>query len=112
MSGGKPHVHAKGEQAEGDHAHGGLFGERTELIFALGCGAALLAGWLLGFTLSLDDVVISTFVTGPSFDVLPLKIYSMVRLGLKPEVNALATLLLSISLITLFASYWFSRKNA
>ncbi|MEW5683969.1 MAG: heavy metal translocating P-type ATPase [Pseudomonadota bacterium] len=47
MSGGKPHVHAKGEQAEGDHAHGGLFGERTELIFALGCGAALLAGWLL-----------------------------------------------------------------
>ncbi len=73
---------------------------------------ALLAGWLLGFTLSLDDVVISTFVTGPSFDVLPLKIYSMVRLGLKPEVNALATLLLSISLITLFASYWFSRKHA
>lgn len=73
---------------------------------------ALLAGWLLGFTLSLDDVVVSTFVTGPSFDVLPLKIYSMVRLGLKPEVNALATLLLSISLVTLALSHWFSRKHA
>lgn len=72
---------------------------------------ALLAGWLLGFTLSLDDVVISTFVTGPTFDVLPLKIYSMVRLGLKPEVNALATLLLSVSLITLLTSHWLTRNR-
>jgi spermidine/putrescine transport system permease protein len=59
---------------------------------------ALLAGWLLGFTLSLDDVVVSTFVGGPSYEVLPLRIYSMVRIGLKPEVNALGTLLLALSL--------------
>jgi spermidine/putrescine transport system permease protein len=72
---------------------------------------ALLAGWLLGFTLSLDDVVISTFMTGPGFDVLPLRIYSMVRLGLKPEVNALATLLLLLSLVTLLASHYFTRKQ-
>lgn len=62
---------------------------------------ALLAGWLLGFTLSLDDVVVSTFVSGPSYEVLPLRIYSMVRIGLKPEVNALGTLLLGFSLLTL-----------
>lgn len=62
---------------------------------------ALLAGWLLGFTLSLDDVVVSTFVSGPSYEVLPLRIYSMVRIGLKPEVNALGTLLLGLSLLTL-----------
>ena len=56
------------------------------------------AGWLLSFTLSLDDVVVSFFVTGPDFEVLPLRIYSMVRMGVKPEVNALATLLFGVSL--------------
>lgn len=65
---------------------------------------AVLAGWLLGFTLSLDDVVISMFVTGPTFEILPLRIYSMVRLGIKPEVNALATVLLLISLFALISS--------
>ena len=65
---------------------------------------AIASGWLLSFTLSLDDVVISTFVTGPTFEVLPLRIYSMVRLGLKPEVNALATLLLGLSLCLLLIS--------
>ena len=65
---------------------------------------AVLAGWLLGFTLSLDDVVISMFVTGPTFEILPLRIYSMVRLGIKPEVNALATVLLLLSLFALISS--------
>lgn len=65
---------------------------------------AVLAGWLLGFTLSLDDVVISMFVTGPTFEILPLRIYSMVRLGIKPEVNALATVLLLLSLLALLSS--------
>ena len=82
---------------------------RTVLLPIL--APALLAGWLLGFTLSLDDVVISTFVTGPTFDVLPLRIYSMVRLGLKPEVNALATLMLAVSLITLVTSHWLTRNR-
>ena len=67
---------------------------------------ALLAGWLLGFTLSLDDVVVSTFVSGPSYEILPLRIYSMVRVGLKPEVNALGTLLLVFSLVMLMLSQW------
>ena len=60
---------------------------------------AILAGWLLSFTISLDDVVVSFFVTGPEFEVLPLKIYSMVRLGVKPEVNALASLMFAVSLL-------------
>ena len=77
---------------------------RTVLIPAI--MPALLAGWLLGFTLSLDDVVVSTFVSGPSYEILPLRIYSMVRVGLKPEVNALGTLLLVFSLFMLMLSQW------
>lgn len=65
---------------------------------------AILAGWVLAFTLSLDDVVVSTFVTGPDFEILPLQIYSMVRVGVKPEVNAVGTILLAISLIGLAIS--------
>jgi len=66
---------------------------------------AIIAGWLLSFTLSLDDVIISYFVTGPTFDILPLKIYAMVRLGIKPEVNALCTLLLIFTLFVAIVSY-------
>lgn len=50
---------------------------------------ALAAGWLLAFTLSLDDVVIASFVSGPSGTTLPMALFSMLRLGLTPEVNAL-----------------------
>nr|WP_193013949.1 spermidine/putrescine ABC transporter permease PotC [Vibrio casei] len=60
------------------------------IIFPL-AKPAIAAGWLLSFTLSLDDVIISSFVTGPSYEILPLKIYSMVKVGISPEVNALAT---------------------
>ncbi|MBU1190317.1 MAG: spermidine/putrescine ABC transporter permease PotC [Gammaproteobacteria bacterium] len=60
---------------------------------------AVIAGWLLSFTLSLDDVIISTFVTGPGFEILPIRVYSMVKIGVSPEVNVLATLLLALSLI-------------
>ncbi|MEE4313850.1 MAG: spermidine/putrescine ABC transporter permease PotC [Desulfofustis sp.] len=65
---------------------------------------ALIASWLLAFTLSLDDVIVSSFVTGPSFDVLPLKIFSMVKVGVKPEVNALSTLMVALSLILVIIS--------
>ncbi len=65
---------------------------------------ALLASWLLSFTLSLDDVIVSSFVTGPSFDVLPLKIFSMVKVGVKPEVNALATLMIGVSIVFVIIS--------
>ncbi|WP_053035934.1 spermidine/putrescine ABC transporter permease PotC, partial [Vibrio cholerae] len=60
---------------------------------------AVAAGWLLSFTLSLDDVIISSFVTGPTYEILPLKIYSMVKVGISPEVNALATVMLVVSLV-------------
>lgn len=53
---------------------------------------ALLAGWLLAFTLSLDDVVIASFVSGPGSTTLPMVIFSSVRLGVSPQINALATI--------------------
>ncbi|PID45776.1 MAG: putrescine ABC transporter permease PotI [Proteobacteria bacterium] len=57
---------------------------------------AIVAAWLLAFTLSLDDLVIASFTSGPGATTLPMKIYSQVRLGLKPEINALSTLLILI----------------
>ncbi len=64
----------------------------------------LIAGWLLCFTMSIDDVIISYFVSGPNYEILPLRIYSMVKLGVSPEVNALCTILLLVTfLLTLSA---------
>jgi putrescine transport system permease protein len=57
---------------------------------------ALLSSWLLCFTLSIDDLVISSFVSGPGADTLPMVIYSKVKLGVSPDVNALATLIISV----------------
>lgn len=67
---------------------------------------AVASGWLLSFTLSMDDVVVSSFVTGPGYEILPLKIYSMVKVGVSPEVNALATILLILSLVLVVASQY------
>ncbi|MBC16973.1 MAG: spermidine/putrescine ABC transporter permease PotC [Desulfovibrio sp.] len=64
----------------------------------------LAAGWLLSFTLSLDDVVISFFTTGPTYEVLPLRIYSMVRLGIKPDVNALSVIMIAITVVAVLLS--------
>lgn len=80
------------------------------IIFPL-AAPAIAAGWLLSFTLSLDDVIISSFVTGPSYEVLPLKIYSMVKVGVSPEVNALATLMLAMSLILVVMAQLLLRKK-
>lgn len=65
---------------------------------------AVIGGWLLSFTLSLDDVVIAFFTTGPDFEILPLRIYSMVRLGIKPDVNALCVVMMAITIIALVLS--------
>ena len=62
---------------------------------------ALGAGWLLAFTLSLDDLVVASFVTGPGASTLPVVVFSKVRLGLSPEINALASMLLGGVLTTL-----------
>ena len=59
-----------------------------------GINPALISGWLLAFTLSLDDLVVASFVTGPSATTLPMAVFSSVRLGVSPEVNALASLFL------------------
>ena len=61
---------------------------------------SLLAGWLLAFTLSLDDVVIASFLSGPSSTTLPIKIFASVKLGVSPKINALATIMvMAVSLI-------------
>jgi putrescine transport system permease protein len=57
---------------------------------------AVASGWLLAFTLSLDDLVIASFTSGPSSTTLPIKIFSSVRLGVSPKINALSTLLIGL----------------
>jgi putrescine transport system permease protein len=57
---------------------------------------AVVAGWMLAFTLSLDDLVIASFTTGPGATTLPIKIYSQVRLGVTPEINAVCTVLIAV----------------
>src|SRR6185369_9071779 len=57
---------------------------------------AIVSGWLLGFTISIDDYVITSFTSGPGYNTLPMVIFSKVRLGLNPEINALATLIISV----------------
>jgi putrescine transport system permease protein len=57
---------------------------------------ALVAGWLLAFTLSLDDLVVASFVTGPGASTLPMVIFSKVRLGVSPDINALATIIIGV----------------
>jgi len=65
---------------------------------------ALVSGWLLAFTLSLDDLVISSFVTGPGANTLPILIFSRIRLGLRPDINALATIIILIVSICIGAA--------
>jgi putrescine transport system permease protein len=67
---------------------------------------AIVAGWMLAFTLSLDDVVIASFTTGPGSETLPIRIYSEVKLGVKPEINAICTLVIAlIAAVIVVASF-------
>jgi putrescine transport system permease protein len=72
---------------------------------------ALLSGWLLSFTLSWDDVVVSQFVAGPGSSTLPMVIFSKVRLGVSPDVNALATLMVMIVAVGVIGSAWFLQRR-
>ncbi|MBN1379798.1 MAG: spermidine/putrescine ABC transporter permease PotC [Gammaproteobacteria bacterium] len=72
---------------------------------------AIVSGWLLSFTLSLDDVIVSSFVTGPSYEILPIRVFSMVKIGVSPEVNALAALMLVVSTILVLIAQLFIRKG-
>ncbi len=71
---------------------------------------AMIAGWLLAFTLSLDDLVIASFVSGPGASTLPMYIFSKVRLGVTPDINALASLFILIITLMLFTA-WFVIKR-
>jgi len=73
---------------------------------------ALLSGWLLAFTLSLDDLVIASFVAGPGSSTLPMVVFSKVRLGVSPDINALATILIAVVAVgVVFAGFWMSRQQ-
>ena len=72
---------------------------------------ALAAGWLLSFTLSMDDVLISAFVTGPSFEVLPVRIYSMVKLGVKPDVNAFSAIMFTLTVVLVLTAQAFNNMR-
>jgi putrescine transport system permease protein len=65
---------------------------------------ALASGWMLAFTLSLDDLVIASFTTGPGATTLPIRIYSEIRLGVKPEINAICSILIAVVAIGLVAA--------
>ncbi|BBB28584.1 ABC transporter permease subunit [Neptunomonas japonica] len=72
---------------------------------------ALISGWLLSFTLSLDDLVIASFVSGPGNSTLPMVIFSKVRLGVTPEVNALATIMIAIVAVGVLAAMYQMRRQ-
>ncbi len=72
---------------------------------------AIVSGWLLSFTISLDDVVVSSFVSGVSYEILPLKIFSLVKTGVTPEVNALATIMIIFSLALVVLSQVVAKKD-
>jgi putrescine transport system permease protein len=73
---------------------------------------ALVAGWLLAFTLSLDDLIIASFVAGPGSTTLPMVVYSSVRLGVSPQINALATLIVAfVTLCILIAGGLLHRRE-
>ena len=71
---------------------------------------AVAAGFLLAFSLSLDDLVIASFTTGPGATTLPMRIYSEVRLGVKPEINAICTLLVAVVAVAIFGAAWLGRR--
>ena len=70
---------------------------------------AVISGWLLAFTLSLDDLVIASFTAGPSATTLPIKIFSAVRLGVSPEINALSTIMIAIVTVGVITASLISR---
>ena len=73
---------------------------------------ALLSGWLLAFSLSLDDVVTSAFVAGPGATTLPLLVFSSVKLGVDPQVNAIGTIIVAVvGTATVVSGIWVTRRE-
>ena len=73
---------------------------------------AVMAGWMLAFTLSLDDLVIASFTTGPGATTLPMRIYSQVRLGVTPEINAISTIMIGVVTLGVIASALITKARA
>lgn len=73
---------------------------------------AVISGWLLAFTLSLDDLVIASFTTGPGATTLPIKVFSAVRLGVSPEINALSTIMIAIVTVGVITASLVSKRAA
>ncbi|AJQ97883.1 ABC transporter permease subunit [Gynuella sunshinyii] len=71
---------------------------------------AIMSAWLLSFTLSLDDVVIASFVTGPGATTLPIEVFSSVRRGVTPKINALATIIIGLVSLTALVSWYVTRR--
>jgi putrescine transport system permease protein len=72
---------------------------------------AVAAAWMLAFTLSLDDLVIASFTSGPGATTLPMRLYSQVRLGVNPEINAVSTLLIGLVATGVIAAYLIQQRN-
>ncbi|AGK57975.1 binding-protein-dependent transporters inner membrane component [Hyphomicrobium denitrificans 1NES1] len=72
---------------------------------------SVISAWLLSFTLSLDDLVVASFTTGPGATTLPMKIYSQVRLGVTPEINAISTILIGIVTVGVLAAAYFTKRR-
>ena len=104
----------------------GLDRSLEEAAMDLGCGPvqaflavtlplmlpSIAAGWMLAFTLSLDDLVIASFTTGPGSSTLPIRIYSEVRLGVKPEINAICTLVIAAVAVVIIAASLASKLSS
>jgi hypothetical protein len=73
--------------------------------------AAIAAAWLLAFTLSLDDVVVASFVSGPNSTTLPMVVFSSARRGLNPQVNALATIMIVAVSAAAFVGWWLMNRE-
>ncbi|MGB1236685.1 MAG: ABC transporter permease [Pseudomonadales bacterium] len=73
---------------------------------------SIIAAWLLAFTLSLDDLVIASFTSGPGATTLPMKIYSQVRLGLNPQINALSTILIAVVSVGVISASLITKRAA
>ena len=72
---------------------------------------AVGAAWMLAFTLSLDDLVIASFTSGPGATTLPMRLYSQVRLGVNPEINAVSTLLIGLVATGVVAAYLIQQRR-
>ena len=72
---------------------------------------AIAAGWMLAFVLSLDDLVIASFTTGPGSTTLPIRIYSEVRMGVKPEINAISTIMIALVAVGVITAAWLAKRG-